>query len=229
MNARRKPDRSTDDLLRELRDWIGTDNDTPPRLGAQRMFSLLRRHGLTPGLFFDHLYDELIDDTLRFVQRGGVIDSVPAWATRVMTLRTKDLLRGDRRKSFGARCGIEGETIAAKGAPADLAEVLANRARVDEMRRALLVIVDDWRLAAGLTMIAVQVDGADPGSACPRPRGGVDVEEARASWAAAWYAGRRRAFDAPHAAVNRKRDIDATKRILASALGHAGYDRRRDV
>ena len=148
-----------------------------------------------------------------------------------MSRRVKNLVRGDvrQRKNLGARIRDEGEAIdAVADEHPDLADVVADRALVDAMRRALLAVVDDWRLVAGLTMVAVHVDGAEPGSACPRPLG--------ASMPTPMPVGPRRGtpvgvdvFDAPHAAVNRKRDIDATKRILASALEHAGYDRRRDV
>ena len=77
MNTPRTPA----DALGELLDWLGKSDDVHPKPGAQRMTSILRRHGLDSDVFRDQLYNELIDATLRYVEGGEVIESVPAWAT----------------------------------------------------------------------------------------------------------------------------------------------------
>ncbi|MEO6125238.1 MAG: hypothetical protein ABIR32_16150 [Ilumatobacteraceae bacterium] len=177
-----------------------------------------------PVAFDTDLVGMVIHAADRMVQRGDVIESVPAWTRRTLRLRAIDLMKSPR----GRPAFIQPEDVdSPAGAGTDAADAAELVAAMDlaEIRREIAGRWDDrsgWTRSASLTYLSVAIDGCAPGVSCPAPIGGADEFDA-AHWAGLHYADQRQCFapfgerDDNTIRQRRKRRIDDVRKILVDA------------
>jgi hypothetical protein len=194
--------------------------------GQSMISRTLQAHRL-PSSFDADVERMVLRSAATATSRGARIDSAPAWATSCLRNRVKDLLRSPMSKRAPRRDRPHDDLTDDEARfGADTGDGAIERFETsqvaDEVRRQLLMTgTHGWQVAGGLAVLAVGVDGAEPGARCPRPVGGAGELEA-GNWAGLWYAGRHDCFDADaDTDVVRKRRSRAAA-ALRSALVEAG-------
>jgi DNA-directed RNA polymerase specialized sigma24 family protein len=189
--------------------------------GRKVVLRQLRAHSL-PSHLFDDLVQEALLAALVAERQGVEPDSVPAFVSRLVQRRARDMLRGRRRRPEGHQAAGHPEddawaapidTLKAPDRPEDEAVSNGELAQmgpvVEGIRRDLRAHLGHHptRAAGALVVLAIVHGDALPAPDCPTPAGGVAQSEA-ASWAGLFYGGPARCFptaDDPEDAAMRKR------------------------
>ncbi len=135
--------------------------------GQSMIARTLRAYRLPPSFDAD-VERMVIRSAAGAISRGKTIDSPPAWATNCIRNRTKDLFRSPKSR-LAPRRERDGEGItddeARFGSAVDdhSIERFENAQVADVVRRRLLSAgTHGWRVAAGLAVVAYDVDQAEP-------------------------------------------------------------------
>jgi hypothetical protein len=154
-----------------------------------------------PATFDADLIVQVCHSADRMMAKGEPIKSIPAFATRVLNQRGKDLVRSPR-SSVGSLL-VHGDDGAVQLDPPQTDTNPIEDLHVDLDAIAIRHTLgaawhteEPWKVSAALTVLTVLFDEAGPGDRCPRPVGGASPVEA-AHWVGLWYAGRRELFPGP--------------------------------
>ncbi len=142
---------------------------------------------VTNAAVVDHLVHSTLDRASGVVARGGTITLVGPWCKQVMRRELACLKRTSPRRQQRVRFELNADQVAHD-------EPSLVTFSTDDVRDELVGLdMEPWERSAALTMVAIQVDRAEPGEQCPKPGQGA-AATSRTDWAALWYAGRRNVF-----------------------------------